>query len=254
MLLMYPEVQAKAHAEFDTVIGHDRPPTIEDQLPYMEAVWKEVLRWHPPAPLSSCQLVCLNLRDSNQIPDIPHLSSQEDIWDEYHIPKGTVVYANIGSVWYLPCEDSSDMASRAMLRNPRVWDDPETFNPDRFLVNAKPGTFDPRSVVFGFGRRYVCDHCAILRGTPLILPADCAQGRPWQIGTGSIPSLRFFGRSILTRCRERTAQRLLLPDLSTLWPREYQDTLSFTCELSFQTPSLDHQSHFAAYLPLGLKR
>lgn len=60
---MFPEVQARVHAEFDAVIGHDRPPTTEDRLPYMEAVWKEVLRWHPPAPLSQCQLAGLDIRE-----------------------------------------------------------------------------------------------------------------------------------------------------------------------------------------------
>jgi len=59
MLLMYPDVQAKEHAEFDALIGHDRPPTPEDRLPYIEAVWKEVLRWHTPAPLGRCLLECL---------------------------------------------------------------------------------------------------------------------------------------------------------------------------------------------------
>jgi len=56
---MYPDVQATAHAELDALIGHDRPPTPEDQLPYIEAVWKEVLRWHPPVPLGQCLLECL---------------------------------------------------------------------------------------------------------------------------------------------------------------------------------------------------
>ena len=52
-LLLYPEVQAKVHAELDEVLG-DAPPTAEDRqrLPYLEAVWKESLRWHPPVPLS----------------------------------------------------------------------------------------------------------------------------------------------------------------------------------------------------------
>jgi len=53
-LLLYPEVQARVHAELDEVLG-DSPPTTEDRqrLPYLEAVWKEALRWHPPVPLSN---------------------------------------------------------------------------------------------------------------------------------------------------------------------------------------------------------
>lgn len=51
---MYPEVQAKAFEELDHVIGHDRLPTLEDidNLPYIEALWKETLRWSPPFPIS----------------------------------------------------------------------------------------------------------------------------------------------------------------------------------------------------------
>ena len=52
-LLLNPEVQAKVHGELDEILG-DAPPTAEDRqrLPYLEAVWKEALRWHPPVPLS----------------------------------------------------------------------------------------------------------------------------------------------------------------------------------------------------------
>ena len=51
---MYPKVQAKAAEEIEHVIGHDRLPTLEDidSLPYLEALWKETLRWSPPFPIS----------------------------------------------------------------------------------------------------------------------------------------------------------------------------------------------------------
>ena len=41
-----------------------------------------------------------------------------------------------------------------MMRDPRRYTSPDQFNPDRFL--ATEGTepeYDPRNVVFGFGRR-----------------------------------------------------------------------------------------------------
>ena len=49
----FPEVQRKAQAELDAVIGSDRMPTIADreQLPYINALLLEVLRWIPVAPL-----------------------------------------------------------------------------------------------------------------------------------------------------------------------------------------------------------
>ena len=57
-LLMYPEVQIKAHEEMNRVIGQDRLPTLADMenLPYMEALWKETLRWSPPFPISESQM------------------------------------------------------------------------------------------------------------------------------------------------------------------------------------------------------
>ncbi|EJU04022.1 cytochrome P450 [Dacryopinax primogenitus] len=50
---LYPEVVKKGQLELDSVVGH-HPPTFEDltQLPYLEAIVKEVLRWRPPGPMS----------------------------------------------------------------------------------------------------------------------------------------------------------------------------------------------------------
>jgi hypothetical protein len=52
-MLVYPEVQAKAQAEIDQVIGSDRLPEPEDadRLPYVHAVTSECLRWLPVTPL-----------------------------------------------------------------------------------------------------------------------------------------------------------------------------------------------------------
>ncbi len=46
-MTIHPEVQRKAHAELDRVVGSDRLPTFEDrsQLPYIEALCKECLRF-----------------------------------------------------------------------------------------------------------------------------------------------------------------------------------------------------------------
>ena len=52
-MVLYPEFQRKAQEEIDRVIGNDRLPTFVDQanLPYLDAVVKEVHRWGPVAPL-----------------------------------------------------------------------------------------------------------------------------------------------------------------------------------------------------------
>ena len=52
-MVLHPEIQRKAQAEVDRVIGSDRLPTFADQssLPYVDALVKEVLRWKPVTPL-----------------------------------------------------------------------------------------------------------------------------------------------------------------------------------------------------------
>ncbi len=42
--------------EIDAVVGADRLPTIGDRtrLPYVNAVIKETMRWHPALPLGEC--------------------------------------------------------------------------------------------------------------------------------------------------------------------------------------------------------
>ena len=47
-MVRYPEVQKKAQAEIDRVIGPNRLPdfTDQDSLPFVAAVVKEALRWH----------------------------------------------------------------------------------------------------------------------------------------------------------------------------------------------------------------
>lgn len=48
-----PEVQRKAHAELDAVVGSDRLPSIDDRdaLPYVQAIVKEIARWFTVVPM-----------------------------------------------------------------------------------------------------------------------------------------------------------------------------------------------------------
>ena len=52
-LILFPEVQKRAQEEIDSVISRDRLPTYDDRprLPYIEAMSKELLRWHMVTPL-----------------------------------------------------------------------------------------------------------------------------------------------------------------------------------------------------------
>ncbi|KAF9228123.1 cytochrome P450 [Gyrodon lividus] len=118
-MTLYPDVQKKAQAELNAVVGSYRLPTFEDRpsLPYCEAVFMELLRWMNPAPFTLRQV------------------HEEDHYQGYTIPAGAYVLANIWN----------------MLHDERIYKDPDTFKPERFLGDD-PET-DPRNACFGFGRR-----------------------------------------------------------------------------------------------------
>ncbi|KAG1845248.1 cytochrome P450 [Suillus tomentosus] len=74
-MVLYPEVQARAQAEIDSVIGEtlERLPDWDDRvsMPYINAIILETLRWFPVAPLG-----------------IAHATVNDDIYEGYYIPKG----------------------------------------------------------------------------------------------------------------------------------------------------------------------
>lgn len=52
-MTLYPDIQRKAQEELDRVVGSDRLPTFSDRknLPYVDALVREAIRWHPVVPL-----------------------------------------------------------------------------------------------------------------------------------------------------------------------------------------------------------
>lgn len=54
-MVLHPDVQRTAQAELDAVVGGERFPTFEDRtnLPYIDAMVKEVLRWNPVVPMGA---------------------------------------------------------------------------------------------------------------------------------------------------------------------------------------------------------
>ncbi|KAG2111960.1 cytochrome P450, partial [Suillus discolor] len=121
-MVLFPEVQVKAHTLIDAVVGASRLPTFEDRssLQYIDAILRETLRWHPILPLS-----------------IPHASVDSDVYEGYYIPKGTVVVPN---VW-------------AMSQNEQKYPNPSQFSPERFLDADGNLNDDTVNMAFGFGRR-----------------------------------------------------------------------------------------------------
>jgi len=128
MLVAFPEVAHKAREEVDRVVGTERPPTIDDwvNLPYLQAFTKELNRFRPIAPMA-----------------IPHATTTDEHYGGYLIPKGAAVFMN---AW-------------GINHDPDIFEDPENFNPDRYLrseYGTKPGVDEKdfrHTLIYGAGRR-----------------------------------------------------------------------------------------------------
>ncbi|KAI6129364.1 cytochrome P450 [Pisolithus croceorrhizus] len=157
-MVQNPHVLAQAQAEIDNVTGGRRLPTFDDRerLRYCDAVFAETLRWGVPVPLS-----------------LPHRLKEDDVYEGMFIPKGSLIFGNIWGI----------------LRDEKLYPEPDVFKPERFLntanasstavpdsaaresrpslrtpstgdlhaeskeTNAAERRRDPRTYVFGFGRR-----------------------------------------------------------------------------------------------------
>lgn len=99
LMTLYPDVQKRAQDEIDRVVGKDRLPTIEDQdeLPYLGALIKEVLRFAPVAPLGMLLRIHYPIRPYIYI-GLPHRVMEEDTYMGCCIPQSATVVANIWQV------------------------------------------------------------------------------------------------------------------------------------------------------------
>ncbi|KAF7369886.1 Cytochrome p450 [Mycena sanguinolenta] len=122
-MTIYPEVQKKAQAAVDEAVGRDRLPDFNDDIPYVDALVREVLRWHPVTPLG-----------------IVHAVTENDIYKGYHIPAGAAV---IGNAWAILHDETT--------YGPRT----DQFIPERWLTDEGKINRQMRdpSAAFGFGRR-----------------------------------------------------------------------------------------------------
>lgn len=122
-LLHYPHYMRRAQEELDAVVGNERLVDETDipNMPFLQAVVKELFRLHPAAPLG-----------------IPHYNLEATTLAGFDIPAGTTVMLNL---W-------------AVGRDPAHWKNPLDFNPDRFLESdiTMLGR-DFRLIPFSVGRR-----------------------------------------------------------------------------------------------------
>ena len=122
-LLLNPESMTKVKDELTRVVGPNQKVEEShiDNLSYLQAVIKEILRLHPPIPFL-----------------VPRKAIQDTNFMGFNIPKNTQVLVN---AW-------------AIGRDPDVWDDPLSFKPERFLgtkIDYKGQHYE--LIPFGAGRR-----------------------------------------------------------------------------------------------------
>ncbi|XP_057799343.1 LOW QUALITY PROTEIN: sugiol synthase-like [Salvia miltiorrhiza] len=124
-LVAHPDKMAKVKAELKSVMGDEKvvDESLMPRLPYLQAVVKESMRLHPPGPLL-----------------LPRKAESDQVVNGYLIPKGTQVLIN---AW-------------AMGRDSTIWNNPDAFQPERFLDNKIDFKGqDYELIPFGSGRR-VC--------------------------------------------------------------------------------------------------
>ncbi|KAF8680371.1 cytochrome P450 [Rhizoctonia solani] len=151
MMVLHPHVQLRAQQELDAVLGPATLPTIADRerLPYIRNLIDEVLRMHPVVPLGVC-LPATPKKCADHVLALPHKTD----WST-ELTDCLSLLISMGNVW-------------AISRDPRLYENPEEFNPDRYL--------DPdvqRPPVFGWGRRkcpgiYFAEDSAFVSAASLI--------------------------------------------------------------------------------------
>lgn len=104
LLAKHPDKQDRLRSELEEVLGTEAPTFMDlPKLSYTTQVIEEGMRLYPPAWVTDRQ------------------AAQDDEVKGHHVPKGTMVV----------------LAIYALHHDPKFWDDPEVFRPERFAPAAR---------------------------------------------------------------------------------------------------------------------
>lgn len=124
-LIENPEIQSRLYEEIQATVGTQKVEEKDlDEMPYLHAFCKELLRKHPPTYFS-----------------LTHAVTEPTTLGGYDIPPDTNIEI------FLP----------GISEDPKLWSHPERFDPDRFLTGREDaditGVTAVRMLPFGAGRR-----------------------------------------------------------------------------------------------------
>ncbi|KAL6326550.1 hypothetical protein AAG906_008412 [Vitis piasezkii] len=139
----------KVMEEIDRVVGKERLVQEFDimQLKYVKACGREVMRLHPMASFND-----------------PHLSMADAIVAGYFIPKGSHVLLN----------------QVGLGRNPKVWEEPLRFKPERHMNDDVLDLAEPELRFISFStKRQWCFGTALGTALTVTLLARLLQGFSW---------------------------------------------------------------------------
>ncbi|XP_030512714.1 flavonoid 3'-monooxygenase CYP75B137-like [Rhodamnia argentea] len=155
-LLHKRNVMSKVVHELTVVLGEDK--MVEEhhlpKLKYLDAVIKETFRLHPPVSLL--------------VPRTPHASC---VVGGFTIPKGSNIFLNMAYIH----------------KDPRIWDKPLEFRPERFLEN--PSEYDLsgnnfKYMPFGSGRR-ICAGLPLAERMLTYVLASLLHSFEWELPLGT---------------------------------------------------------------------
>lgn len=147
LLILHPNIQSRAQQEISATVCN-RSITDSDipKLHYLQAIVKEVLRMHPPGPLSWARL-----------------ATQDVHVGKFIVPAGTTAMVNM---W-------------AITHNGSIWSDPWDFRPERFIEkDVSVMGSDLRFAPFGSGHR-ICPGRVLALATVHLWVARFLQEYDW---------------------------------------------------------------------------
>nr|CAB3503667.1 unnamed protein product [Digitaria exilis] len=188
LLLNNPNILKKATAEIHSIVGTSRLIKESDlaELPYLGSIITETLRLKPLTPNH-----------------VPHEASCDCVIAGHAIKHGTMVLVDAYS----------------MQRDPNMWEDPEKFMPERFMVDGKVVDGDGRFMMpFGKGRRKCPGEGLALRtvGMALGVMVQCFEwecvGEEVNLSEGSGLTMP-MAVPLVALCRPRAEMEALLKTL-----------------------------------------